>query len=133
MNRRTFLATSAAVAATATVVATGTAFASTSSTSGIVYSATDEGKWKGKNGSHAPSIHVGGTNVHVMTKHGMSAEHFIVRHTLVGADGTVLGSQTFTPTDKPASTFTLPAGYKGKLTATSFCNLHDLWITETTV
>lgn len=133
MNRRNFLKTSAAVAATATVVGTGNVFASTSSTTGIVYSATDEGKWKGKNGSHAPSIHVGGSNVHVMTKHGMSEKHFIVRHTLVGADGTVLGSKTFNPTDKPASTFTLPDGYKGKLTATSFCNLHDLWVTETTV
>ncbi len=133
MNRRNFIKTSATVAATATVVGAGNVFASTSSTSGIVYSASDQGKWKGKDGSHAPTIHVGGSNVHVMTKHGMSAEHYIVRQTLVGADGTVLGSQTFSPTDKPTSTFTLPEGYTGKLTATSFCNLHDLWITETTV
>lgn len=132
MNRRTFIRTSAAVAATASVVGAGNVFAS-SSTSGIIYSASDEGKWKGKNGSHAPMIHVGGSNVHVMTKHGMSEKHFIVRHTLIAEDGTVLGSKTFTPTDKPNSTFTLPEGYTGKLTATSFCNLHDLWVTETTV
>jgi len=133
MNRRNFIKSSVAVAATATVVGTGNVFASTSSTSGIVYSADDQGKWQGKNGSHAPQVHVNGSNVDVMTKHGMSAKHYIVRHTLVAADGKVLGSKTYAPTDKPATTFTLPAGYKGKLTATSFCNLHDLWITETTV
>ena len=133
MNRRTFLKTSAAAAATTTITGAGNVFASSTSTSGIIYSAQDQGKWKGKNGSHAPQIHVEGHTAHVMTKHGMSEKHYIVRQTLVDANGTVLGSQTFSPTDKATSTFTLPDGYKGKLTATSFCSLHDLWITETTV
>ena len=132
MNRRNFLKTSMAIAATATVSGAGHVFAS-SPTSGLIYSAQDEGKWQGKNGSHAPVIHVNGNEVHLITKHGMSEKHYIVRHTLVGADGIVLGAQTFSPTDQPTSTYTLPAGYKGKLTATSFCNIHDLWITETNV
>ena len=87
----------------------------------------------GKHGSHALTIYLNGSKVHVMTKHGMLDKHYIVRQTLVGTDRTVLGAKTFTPTDKPASTFTLHKDYKGKLTATSFCNLHDLWITETTI
>ncbi len=132
MNRRNFLKTSMATAVTATVVGTGNVFASTS-TSGLIYSARDQGKWQGKDGSHAARINITGSNVDVVTNHGMSAKHYIVRHTLVGADGTVLGSKTYAPTDKPQTTFILPAGYKGKLTATSFCNLHDLWITEITV
>jgi superoxide reductase len=39
----------------------------------------------------------------------------------------------FTPKDKPVSAYTLPAGYAGKVCATSFCNLHDLWLSEATV
>ena len=132
MNRGNFLKTSMAVAATTTLAGAGNVFAS-SPTSGVVYSVQDEGKWKDKSGSHAPMIQVDHSNVHVITKHDMSEKHYIVRQTLVGADGTVLGSQTFLPTETPSSTFTLPQGYKGKLTATSFCNLHDLWISETTV
>ena len=133
MNRRNFLKASMAVAATATVSGSGTVFA-TSSTAGILYSEQSEGKWAGKKGSHAPMIHVNGSEVQVTTKHGMAPRHYIVRHTLVGADGTVFGSKTYPPIDgQPTSTFALPAGYKGKLTATSFCSLHDLWITETNV
>jgi superoxide reductase len=132
MNRRNFLKSSIVATAAVTVAGTGSVFAS-SSTSGIIYSAQDEGKWLGKKDSHAPIIHIGEKDVHIMTKHGMSKEHYIVRQTLVDASGTVLGSKTFSPTDKPSSTFTLPEEYKGKLTATSFCNLHDLWITEITV
>ncbi len=70
---------------------------------------------------------------HGATKHPMSSEHFIVRHTLVLADGTTVGAKTFTPADKPESSYELPAGYKGKITATSFCNQHDFWLSEMTV
>ena len=84
-----------------------------------------------KVGSHAPQLTVAGGKVTVFTKHGMSAKHYIVRHTLVLADGTVVGAKTFAPTDAEAkSTFELPAGYSGAFYATSFCNLHDFWMTE---
>jgi superoxide reductase len=59
--------------------------------------------------------------------------HYIVRHTVVLADGKVVGAKTFAPTDKPVSSHALPAGYKGKVFATSFCNKHDFWVTEFTV
>ncbi len=100
----------------------------------IVYTADNPGKWGKKVGSHLPSITVDGGKVTVFTKHGMSEKHFIVRHTLVLADGSVVGAKVFSGTDKEAkSTYELPAGYKGKIFATSFCNLHDFWLNEATV
>ena len=86
-----------------------------------------------KVGSHAPVVTVVGSKVTVETRHGMSEAHFIIRHTLVLADGTVVGGKPFTAKDKPVSTYTLPPGYKGTLYATSFCNLHDFWLTKVTI
>jgi len=64
----------------------------------------------------------------------MAKKHFIVRHTLVLEDGTVVGGKVFSGSDAEAkSTFELPAGYKGKIFGTSFCNLHDFWVNEATV
>jgi superoxide reductase len=106
---------------------------STLKASGIIYSKSDQGKWEGKAGSHAPVVQVEGDQVTVVTEHGMSEKHYIVRHTLVTESGEVIGEKTFYPEDEKAvSTFTL-GGKKGKMTATSFCNKHDLWITEFTV
>ena len=100
----------------------------------IVYTADNAGKWGKKVGGHLPSITVDGGKVTVFTKHGMSEKHFIARHTLVLADGSVVGAKVFSRTDKEAkSSYELPAGYKGKIFATSFCNLHDLWLNEATV
>lgn len=100
----------------------------------IVYTADNPGKWGKKLGSHLPSITIDGSNVTVFTKHPMSEKHFIVKHTLVLDDGSVVGAKVFTGTDKEAkSSYELPAGYKGKIFATSFCNLHDFWLNETTV
>ena len=100
----------------------------------IVYTADNPGRYGKKLGSHLPSITVDGSNVTVFTKHPMSEKHFIVRHTLVLDDGSVVGAKVFTGTDKEAkSSYKLPAGYKGKIFATSFCNLHDFWLNETTV
>lgn len=98
---------------------------------GIIYSEKHQGKWEGKAGSHAPRVKVEGRKVNLVTEHGMSEIHYIVRHTLVTPSGDVLGEKTFYPTDEKAvSSFEIPAGYKGKLIATSFCNKHDFWITE---
>ncbi|MCI5163158.1 MAG: desulfoferrodoxin, partial [Candidatus Electrothrix sp. AX5] len=104
-----------------------------SSHSGIVYTEKDQGQWEGKAGSHAPKVTVADGKVAVVTEHPMTEPHFIVRHTVVLADGKVIGGKTFSHTDKPESSFDLPAGYKGKACATSFCNMHDLWVTEFTV
>jgi superoxide reductase len=100
---------------------------------GIIYSESDQGKWEGKSGSHAPVVKVEGNQVTIVTEHGMGDKHYIVRHTLVTEGGEVVGAKTFKPTDEKAvSTFSVD-GHHGKLIATSFCNLHDLWITEFTL
>jgi len=133
-DRRSFLKTSAVAVSVLALSRSGSAFASSGITySGVVYTKDNAGKWAKKIGSHAPVITVDGNSVSVETKHGMTEAHYIVRHTLVLADGTVVGGKTFTPSDKPISTYTLPAGYKGAFSATSFCNLHDFWLTEATV
>jgi len=100
----------------------------------VVYTAANPGKWDKKVGSHLPSITVEGSKVTLFTKHGMAKKHFIVRHTLVLEDGTVVGGKVFSGSDAEAkSTFELPAGYKGKIFGTSLCNLHDFWVNEATV
>lgn len=131
--RRDFLKGAAAVSL-ATLAAVQPAFASEGAGyTNIIYTKDNPGKWSGKEGSHAPLVTVSGSGVTVTTKHPMSADHFIVRHTLVLADGTFVGGKTFNPTDTPESTFDLPAGYKGKIQVTSFCNLHDFWMSEAMV
>jgi len=96
----------------------------------VVYTKDQPGKWAGKAASHAPEVTVKGSSVTVVTRHPMSAQHFIVRHTLVLEDGTAVGGTTFGPSDTAESSYVLPAGYKGKCSATSFCNQHDFWLTE---
>jgi superoxide reductase len=101
---------------------------------GVIYTEEEQGKWDGKAGSHLPKVTVDGNKVTLFTKHGMSESHYIVRHTLVNEAGKMIGSKTFAGTDEKAeSTFELPAGYKGKLYATSFCNKHDFWVKEFSV
>ena len=129
-TRRDFLKGAAAA-----VIATGIsskANASTATFPGVIYTSDSPGKWAKKVGSHAPVVSVESRKVTITTKHPMSEAHFIVRHTLVLEDGTVVGASTFTPADKPESTYELPAGYTSKFYATSFCNLHDFWLTEHT-
>jgi len=134
IERRDFLKGTAAAVSICALGIGGKAFASEGAAfAGIIYTKDNPGKWAGKEGSHAPEVVVDGGKVMIKTGHAMSEAHFIVRHTLVIEDGTVVGAATFTPADKPESSYDLPAGYKGKLYATSFCNLHDFWLTEATV
>ncbi len=134
-DRRTFLKGGLAAASALAVSSVNIASASSAKPyTNVVYTASNPGKWGKKVGSHLPSVTVEGNKVTLFTKHGMSEKHFIVRHTLVLADGTVVGAKVFSGNDKEArSSFELPAGYKGKVYATSFCNLHDFWVNETTV
>ncbi len=132
-DRRDFLKTTAVAASVMALGSTATAFASSAPYAGVVYTKDQPGQWAKKVGSHAPEVTVAGAKVSLVTVHPMSEEHFIVRHTVVLADGTVVGGKTFTPTDKAESSFELPAGYKGKAFATSFCNKHDFWLTEFSV
>jgi len=131
-TRRDFLKGSLLAASSMALGAFTTASAAPQSFSGIVYTKTNPGKWREKAGSHVPKISVAGSKVTITTPHPMTQEHYIVRHTLVLEDGSVAGAKTFNPLQdkKAVSTFELPAGYKSKFYATSFCNLHDFWMTE---
>jgi superoxide reductase len=94
-SRREFLKSSVVAAS---VLALGRALpvqASVDKLSGVIYTKDDPGKWGKKVGSHLPSITVEGSKVTLDTKHPMSAKHYIIRHTLVLEDGTVVGAKTF--------------------------------------
>ena len=99
----------------------------------VIFSKKDDGKWANKGGSHAPIVVIKNGKVTIETKHGMSKKHYIVRHTLVTTNGAYIGGKTFSFDDKKAiSTFDLPKGEKSFI-ATSYCNKHDLWLTEFTL
>jgi superoxide reductase len=134
-TRRDFIKTTLVVAAGMAAGSAAKAFASQGSfPAGIIYTGENPGKWAKKVGSHAPIVSVEGKKVTVTVKHPMSSKHYIVRHTLVSADGKVLGEKTFYPADKkPVSTFELPERHTPGLYATSFCNKHDFWLTEFSV
>ncbi|WP_085315664.1 desulfoferrodoxin family protein [Derxia lacustris] len=135
MDRRNFFVNSAAAGIATALVSHGAQAADGSPLPPKNLVLTDEnpGDFAGRRATHLPRIEVAGSKVKVVTRHGHSAEHFIVRHTLLLADGSLLGAKTFTGDVEPASEYDLPAGYKGKIYATSFCNLHDLWLAEATV
>ena len=100
----------------------------------LIYTKEAPGRWAGKEGAHAPKVTVEERNVRVITPHPMTQKHFIVKHTLVTLEGRFIGEKTFENTDRAAeSSYELPEGFKGTLWATSFCNLHDLWLTEFTI
>jgi superoxide reductase len=132
ITRRIFLGGSFAAVSTAVLSGVKTAQGSIQTFGGIIYTKENPGKWKGKEGSHSPQVSVSGRTVTITTPHPMSQGHHIVRHTLVLKDGSVAGEKTFFPVKdtKAVSTFELPEGYKSSFYATSFCNLHDLWVTE---
>jgi superoxide reductase len=136
-NRRNFLKSSALLATGMAVSAPLLAKTKSKKTPvfpGVVFTDKYQGKWDGKAGSHVPKVKVEGSKVTLHTEHGMSERHYIVRHTLVDQQGNMLGAKTFYPSDEQAiSVFILPAGFHGKLYATSFCNKHDFWLKEFSV
>jgi superoxide reductase len=133
-GRRNFLKGSLAVLGAAMVGGVVQAQAATKFPDGLIYTKDMPGRWAGKEGTHAPQVTVQGRTIKIVTPHAMIKEHFIVKHTLVTPAGKLLGEKTFANTDPAAeSSYPLPEGLKGSLWATSFCNLHDLWLTEFTV
>jgi len=137
-NRRAFLKSSLAVAAGMAVGHVSPVSADSASfPGGIVYTAQKPGKWSKKVGGHLPNVNVEGNKVTVTTTHGMTDEHYIVRHTLVSGNGDVLGEKTFAPSDAEAKSVFGLSDTQSKyawdtttLYATSFCNKHDLWVAE---
>ena len=134
-KRRDFLKASIAMAAGVAVGSASKSLASAGSfTGGVVYTADNPGQWSAKVGSHAPIVTRTGKTITVATKHPMSEIHYIVRHTLVAENGTVIGAITFAPDDKEAvSKYELLENSGSKVYATSFCNQHDFWLTEFTL
>lgn len=128
-ERRDFLKIALSTTAGATAFNATGVFAGTASLPpGLIYTEANPGKWAKKVNSHLPVVEVADGKVTVTTNHGMSEEHFIVRHTLVTRAGEVVGENTFSPDDENAvSMFDLPAG-ETAFYATSFCNKHDLWV-----
>ncbi len=132
-SRREFLKTTLVVASGVAIARSAPTVASSHNTlpAGLIYTAGNPGMWAKKVGGHAPQVSIEGDKATITTKHSMSEKHYIVRHTLVAADGTVISAKTFYPSDEdPISSHQLPAGAKGKFFATSFCNKHDFWVTE---
>lgn len=134
-GRRDFLKGSLVLAGAA-AVAGGAARVQAASTFpvGLIYTKEAPWRWAGKEGAHAPKPTMEGRKIKVVTLHPMTEKHFIVKHTLVTLEGKVIGEKTFANTNPAAeSSYDLPEGFRGTLRATSFCNLHDLWLTEFTV
>jgi superoxide reductase len=133
MNRR-HAATSALTAAAASLILPAAARAqSMHHEKNVIFTADDPGHWSGVEALHIPVTTVADGVLTVKTPHPMTAPHFIVSHTVVLAGGKFLDRKTFTYTDQPISTHTLPAGYTGKVIVTSTCNLHDFWVKTITV
>lgn len=134
-KRREFLTTTLALGIGAALGPGREAIAASASyPTNLLFTAKEPGIWEAKAPGHVPQVSRAGDKVSIFTKHEMTPEHFIVRHTLVAEDGKVIGGKTFQPTDAEArSEYNLPAGFKGKVYATSFCNKHDLWISELSV
>ena len=134
-TRRQFLKAALITGSAVALSGTGRVSASKGSgMTGIVYTRDNPGRWAKKVGSHAPKVSVRGQTVTIRTAHPMSERHYIVRHTLVSADGKVLGEKTFYPAEKTAlSRYQLPENAGTRFYATSFCNLHDFWMTEFSV
>ena len=129
--RREFLKRSLAVSGAAIAGTATMAYAAGKFPAGLIYTQDAPGHWKGKEGLHAPKVMLHGTMVMITTPHPMTEKHFIVKHTLLTSKGVLIGEKTFANTDEKAeSSFELPEGTKGVLWATSFCNLHDLWLAE---
>ncbi len=99
----------------------------------IIFTAESPGHWAAMESLHVPDVTISGSQLSVHTPHPMSEPHYIVSHTVVLAGGQFLDRKTFTWKDQPISTHTLPAGYSGKVTITSTCNLHDFWVKTITV
>jgi superoxide reductase len=131
MQRRNIAKTALAGAAFAAVLPAAAKAAHHSHN--VIFTAEDPGHWQGVEALHVPIVTVSAGTMTIKTPHPMTAPHFIVSHTVVLADGTFVDRKTFTYTDQPVSTHTLPTGYKGLVTVTSTCNLHDFWVKTVSV
>ncbi|MGN7612128.1 desulfoferrodoxin family protein [Magnetococcales bacterium HHB-1] len=100
---------------------------------GLFYTRQAPGRWAKKVGSHLPQIKYQQKkprtyHIEVVTPHGMTPKHHIVKHQLLDANLRFLQEKVFDPNkDHPHTFFTLQ-DYQGPLFVASLCNLHDLWL-----
>ena len=145
-NRREFLAGAATVLAGGILVACGGDAVSDSGASGTtglvnqdwedlagmleaegVFTVANPGIWAGKEGSHTPAAVVAGSEVTVVTTHGMDPDHWITTLYIRDQNGVVVGLAEL-DASSPAgeATFVLPAGTTA-VTPYAHCNDHGLW------
>ena len=93
----------------------------------VVFTENDPGHWANVAAKHVPEASFMNGTLTVKTPHPQSEAHYIVSHTVILEDGTFVGRKTFSYKEEPTSDHKLPAGYHGKVTVTSTCNLHDYW------
>jgi len=131
MDRRAFiqgslLAVSTFVAGTATRTEAASKFPT-----GLVYTQDNPGRWANVVILHTPIVTMDAGRIKIVTPHPMTEKHYIVKHVLLTEDGLVLGEKTFAHTDADAeSHYGMIEGFHANLWATSFCNIHDLWLVE---
>lgn len=95
----------------------------------VVFTQAEPGHWGPRIAVvHTPVVTVSDGLVRVVTPHPPSPGHFIVSHGVVLSNGVFLGRKSFAEGEQPISEHRLPVGYKGLVTVTSTCNLHDLWV-----
>ena len=133
MDRRDFTRTALLGGAIAAALPAASQAAGTDSETNVVFTADNPGHWAAAAAKHVPKTDVAAGMLTVTTPHPQSDAHYIVSHTVVLQDGTLLGRKTFTPKDQPVSSYALPAGYKGMVKVTSTCNLHDFWVSTITI
>ncbi len=135
MERRDFVRAAVSGAAVAAGVGlAGSAEAAGNGTwTNVVFTESDPGHFAKVEKLHVPLVVHEGGMLKVTTPHPMSEPHYIVSHTVVLEGGRFLSRKTFNWKDKPVSEHKLPAGYKGRVTVTSTCNLHDWWVKDVMV
>ena len=90
----------------------------------------DPGEWVDKAPSHVPSVTIEAGKATISTEHVMSNAHYITHQYLRDQDGVLIGLVEHANDDEGATaTSTLPSGTT-QVTAYSYCNLHDLWISD---
>ncbi len=131
MERRAFLKSSMAAAGVLVMGSAVRTEAATKFPAGLIYTRENPGRWVNIVKTHAPIVTMDAGKIKIVTPHPMTLQHYIVKHELLTEGGMVIGEKTFAYTDPVAESFyILTDGFHGTLWATSFCNLHDLWLAE---
>eukprot|EP00958_Prasinococcus_capsulatus_P012252 scaffold1219_cov400-Prasinococcus_capsulatus_cf.AAC.9 len=97
-----------------------------------ILTATEPGKWSGKEGSHVPTVSLTDDGkLKVTLTHGMTAgenEHFIQYVYIKTDSGDVADVSVFKPTDSAPVEAIFPVPSKAtSVTPFAYCNLHGVW------